>query len=84
MDMRTLRFLTLPLLLAAALFVAGCGGGGGSKPKTVPQDAVAVVGSSTITKAQFNNLMASAKSTYKARKTAFPKVGTSAYTSLRD
>ncbi len=82
--MRTLRFLTLPLLLAAALFVAGCGGGGGSAAKTVPQDAVAVVGSSTITKAQFNNLMASAKSTYKARKTAFPKVGTPAYTSLRD
>jgi foldase protein PrsA len=84
MDMRLLRFLTLPLLLAAAFLVAGCGGGGSKAPKTVPQDAVAVVGSATITKAQFNDLMASAKSTYKARKTAFPKVGTSAYTSLRD
>jgi foldase protein PrsA len=81
MDMKTLRFLPLPLLLAVALLVAGCGG---SSTKTVPQDAVAVVGSNTITKAQYDDLLASAKRTYKARKTAFPKVGTSAYKSLSD
>lgn len=80
--MKTYRFLPFALLLvAAAVALAGCGGGG---PKSVPQDAVAVVGSDTITKAQFNTLMDSAKSTYKARKTAFPKVGTPAWDSLKN
>lgn len=78
--MRKLRFLPLPLLLVLALVVAGCGGGS----KSVPQDAVAVVDGQTITKAQFNDLIASAKRTYKARKTAFPKPGTAAYKSLED
>jgi parvulin-like peptidyl-prolyl isomerase len=81
MDMTTLRLLPLPLLLVAALLVAGCGGG---STKSVPQDAVALVGSVAITKQQFNQLLASAKSTYKARKQAFPKVGTTAYKSLSD
>ncbi len=79
--MKTLRFLPLPLLLAVGLLVAGCGGG---STKSVPQNAVAVVGSDTITKTQYNDLLASAKRTYKARKTAFPKVGTSAYKSLSE
>jgi parvulin-like peptidyl-prolyl isomerase len=78
--MKTLRFLPLPLLLALGLLVAGCGG----SSKNVPQNAVAVVGSDTITKAQYNDLLASAKATYKARNTTFPKVGTSAYKSLSD
>ena len=78
--MKTLRLLPLPLLIVVALLVAGCGGGS----QSVPQNAVAVVGSDTITKAQFNDLMDSAKRTYKARKTKFPKVGTPAYDSLRN
>jgi len=78
--MRTLRYLALPLVLVAALLVAGCGGGS----KSVPSDAVATVGSATITKAQFAALMASAQASYKARKTAFPKAGTTAYKSLQD
>jgi len=78
--MKTLRFLPLPLLIVVGLLVAGCGG----STKTVPQNAVAVVGSDTITKAQYNDLLASAKSTYKARSTTFPKVGTAAYKSLSD
>ena len=79
--MRMLRFLALPLVLAAALLVAGCGGGGS---QSVPSDAVASVGSSTITKVQFAALMASAQASYKVRKTAFPKAGTAAYKSLQD
>ena len=83
--MKTLRrtvlgFLPLLLLLVVALVLAGCGGGA----KSVPQDAVALVGSDTITKAQYNQLLDSAKSAYKAKKTPFPKVGTAAYRSLSD
>ena len=78
--MKTLRLLPFPLLIVAALLVAGCGGGA----RSVPANAVAVVGSATITKTQFNDLIGAAKATYKARKTAFPKVGTTAYKSLSD
>jgi foldase protein PrsA len=79
--MRILRFLALPVLLGGVLLVAGCGGG---SSQSVPSDAVAVVGGSTITKAQFASLLASAKASYAARKTAFPKAGTAAYKSLQD
>ena len=79
--MRMLRFLALPLLLVGVLLVAGCGGGGS---QSVPSDAVAVVGGNPITKVQFASLLASAKASYAARKTAFPKAGTTAYKSLQD
>lgn len=80
MDMRLLRFLPVALLLALVLVAAGCGGGS----KSVPASAVARVGGSTITKDQFNFLIDGAKRTYKARKTAFPKPGTTQYKSLQD
>jgi hypothetical protein len=76
-----LRFLPVALLIAVAvLLAAGCGGGS----KSVPSSAVAVVGSDTISKTDFNFLIDGAKRTYKARKTAFPKAGTTAYKSLQD
>lgn len=79
--MRLLRFLPVALLVGLLLaFAAGCGGGSTS----VPSDAVAVVGSDTITKAQFNALLDGARRTYKARKTPFPKPGTTEYKSLQD
>jgi parvulin-like peptidyl-prolyl isomerase len=76
-----LRYLTFALLSALALAAAGCGGGG---TKAVPADAVAVVGNTTITKAQFNFLLDGAKRTYAARKSPFPKAGTTQYKSLQD
>ena len=79
--MRTLRFLALPLLIAGVLLAAGCGGG---SSQSVPNDAVAVVSGSPITKLQFASLIASAKASYAARKTPFPKAGTTAYKSLQD
>jgi len=79
MDMRLLRFLPVALLLAVVLVAAGCGGS-----KSVPSSAVAVVGNATITKTDFNNLLDGAKRTYKARKTAFPKPGTTQYKQLQD
>jgi parvulin-like peptidyl-prolyl isomerase len=76
-----LRYLTFALLSALALAAAGCGGGG---TKAVPSDAVAVVGNATITKAQFNVLLDGARRTYAARKSPFPKAGTTQYKSLQD
>ena len=78
--MKLLRFLPVALLLALVLVAAGCGSGS----KTVPASAVARVGNATITKDQFNFLIAGAQRTYKARKTAFPKPGTTQYKSLQD
>lgn len=76
-----LRFVSGALLLVVVgLVLAGCGGGS----KSVPANAVAVVGSDTITKAQFNTLLAGAKRTYKARKATFPQPGTTQYKSLQD
>lgn len=81
--MKTSRpvLLLLPAVLALALVLAGCGGGGGAG---VPPDAIAVVGSTTISTAQFNFLMETAKGEDKAHSQPFPKVGTSDYTQLRD
>jgi len=79
--MRLLRFLPLSALLVVVLIAAGCGGGG---TKSVPSNAVAVVGGDAITKAEFNTLMDGTKSAYLARKTAFPKAGTTQYKALQD
>jgi len=78
--MRLFRFLPVALLLVILLVAAGCGGG----TESVPTSAVAVVGNDTITKAEFNQLLAGAKRTYEARKTPFPKAGTTQYKQLQD
>jgi foldase protein PrsA len=74
------RYLTFALLLLLVLVAAGCGGGS----KAVPADAVAVVGDTEITKTEFNQLLDGAKRTYAARKTPFPKAGTTQYKTLQD
>jgi foldase protein PrsA len=76
-----LRFLPVALLVVVAvLLAAGCGGG----TKSVSANDVAVVGSDSITKSDFNVLLDGAKRTYKAQKKAFPAAGTTAYKSLQD
>jgi parvulin-like peptidyl-prolyl isomerase len=80
MEMKTRLFL-LPLTLVLVAVLAACGGGG-SGP--VPADSVAKVGSTTITKASLNSLLNVAFARYKAQKQTPPKVGTPAYTQLRD
>jgi parvulin-like peptidyl-prolyl isomerase len=73
--------LILVLSALAALLVAGCGGGGGNG--NVPADAVAVVGNDTISKAQFDTLIAQAKKSYQSQKRTFPKPGSTEYEQLK-
>jgi parvulin-like peptidyl-prolyl isomerase len=78
--MRFLRYLPVALLAVIVLVAAGCGGGS----KSVPSDAVAIVGDDTITKTEFNFLITGAKAQAKAAKADFPKPGTTEYKSLQD
>jgi parvulin-like peptidyl-prolyl isomerase len=80
MNMRLLRSVLCVLAALAVLVAAGCGGGS----KSVPKDAVAVVGDDTITKAEFNFLIAGARSQAKAAKATFPRPGTTEYKTLQD
>jgi parvulin-like peptidyl-prolyl isomerase len=81
MEMKT-RLPLMLLTLALVALLAACGGGGGNT--SVSNDAVAQVGSTSITKANFTSLMAVACARYKAQSQACPKVGTDTYTQLRD
>jgi parvulin-like peptidyl-prolyl isomerase len=74
-------FTLLLVLLLVVLAAAGCGGGG---KKSVPADAVAIVGGDTISKAQFNSLIAATEKVDKARKVTPPKPGTAAYKNVED
>lgn len=79
--MRLLRFSPLlALLVVIVVATSGCGGG----TKSVPSNAVARVGSDSISKTLFATLMDGTKSAYIARKTPFPKAGTSQYKALQD
>jgi len=77
--MKHLRLV--PILAFAALFLAACGGD--SAPKSVPSDDVAVVGGETISKAQFDQVLAQAQRSYKAQHKAFPKAGSATYGTIR-
>jgi foldase protein PrsA len=83
MEMKTRLLILLVPLALVALLAAGCGGGGGGGGD-VPNDSVASVGGTPITKSTFNALMAVAFAKYKAQGQAEPKVGTPAYSQLRD
>jgi parvulin-like peptidyl-prolyl isomerase len=75
---KALRFL-LPLAVLA-LLLAGCGGG--SSPK-VSNDDVAVVGSTHITQADFNELLAVQKASMKSSGQTVPTAGSTEYAQMR-
>jgi foldase protein PrsA len=77
--MKHLRLV--PVLAFVAVFAAACGGSGA--PKSVPSDAVAVVGGDTISKASFDTVLAQAQRSYKAQHKPFPKAGTTTYGTIR-
>ena len=77
-----MKHIRLVIVLAfAALLVTACGGS--DKPKSVPDDAVAVVKSAVITKAAYNKVLDQAKRSYAAQRKPFPKAGTQQYSTLR-
>jgi foldase protein PrsA len=73
-----------------ALVGAACGGSGGGGGGTtaassnVPSGDVAKVGTVLVTQGQFNDLMATARQSYKTNKKKFPAVGSAAYATVRD
>jgi foldase protein PrsA len=81
MKMKTRLLPSLILTLALVAVLAACGGGGST---SVSNDDVASVSGTPVTKASFNSLMNVACARYKSQGQACPKVGTAAYTQLRD
>jgi foldase protein PrsA len=81
-DSHVMKHLRLvPILAFVALFVAACGGSSG--PTSVPNDAVAVVGGDTITKAEFAQVLSQAQRSYRAGHKPFPKPGTATFGTIR-
>jgi foldase protein PrsA len=65
-------------LVAAAALAAGCGG-----DDDIPSDAVAVVDGTVVSKADLDELLGRAKTSYKTQNRTFPKAGTPEYQSLQ-
>jgi parvulin-like peptidyl-prolyl isomerase len=89
----SVRFF-LPAIVLVVLAAAGCGGGGGTTSsagststgvapavRLQPADVVVVAGKH-ISKAQLDELLSEARSDYKVQGRAFPKPGTSAFSSI--
>ena len=60
--------------------LAGCGGG----DDKVPADAVAVVDGTEVTRADYNQIVAQAKKSYKNQKREFPKAGSQEFQTLKN
>ena len=80
MKTRLLPLLILTIALVAVL--AACGGGGGNN--NVSSGDIATVDGTPVSKSDFNSLMDVAFARYKSQGQAAPKVGTAAYSQLRD
>jgi len=70
--------LAVGLSAVAVLVAAGCGGS-----DDIPADAVAVIDGTAITKAQLDELIGRARTSYKTQKREFPKAGTSGFQDLQ-
>jgi foldase protein PrsA len=77
--MKPTRLAAAALAVLVVLVATACG----SSETSVPDNSVAVVDGTTVTKAELQSLLDRAKKTYKAQKRAFPKAGTSEYQSLQ-
>jgi predicted small lipoprotein YifL len=76
-----MRRIVLVLVgVALVLTFAACGSSG---PRSVPSDAVAVVGDKTISKSDWDSLMALTRRNYKATNHAYPKPGSTDLAALR-
>jgi foldase protein PrsA len=79
--MKPIRLAALLLVSVAVLVATACGGS--SDKQSVPDNSVAVVDGTPVTKADLDALLARAQKTYKAQKRAFPKAGTAEYQALQ-
>ncbi len=77
----TKRLFIVLCLASLSGVLAACGGGGS---KAVPADAVAVVGTDTISKAQFNSLIDATSKVDKVNHQTPPQAGTAAYKQVQD
>jgi parvulin-like peptidyl-prolyl isomerase len=69
-------FALLLLALVTAFALVACGGGGDSSAPDVPPGAIAVVGDKTVTKQEFDQVMAQQKTAAENKNQTFPAVGT--------
>ncbi len=83
MDFSLRKPASLLAVCALAIGFAGCGGDGDKSPGDVPPDAIALIGDTKVPKAEFDALLERAKTTYKAQKREFPKVGSPEYQDLK-
>lgn len=76
------KSLVVPVLAMLALAAAGCGGGSSSAAKLTADD-VAVVGQTSISKNQFEDLLSTAQASFKQQGRKFPKQGTAEYATIK-
>jgi len=75
------RTLAIGICTAVVLLVAACGGSG---PRNVPGDAVAVVGDKTISKSDWDALIEQTRRNFKATKRSFPRPGSVELANLKN
>ncbi len=83
MDFPLRKPASLLAVCALAIGFSGCGGDGDKSSGDVPPDAIALIGDTKVPKAEFDALLERAKTTYKAQKREFPKVGSPEYQDLK-
>jgi foldase protein PrsA len=76
----SMKRLLLLFVFCVALLAAGCGG---TTTASLQSDDAAVVGSTPVTKSEFQDLMGRAERSYKAQKKSFPKAGSAEYEQLK-